>query len=66
VNVFEKMFHPVQKPQFLGSDQAKVDADDMVMVASVGRESHAYPIRIMGYHHIVNDTLAGEPIVATY
>ena len=26
----------------------------------------AYPIRQLAYHHIVNDRLAGQPIVATY
>ena len=29
-------------------------------------EQRAYPIRTMGYHHIVNDRLGGVAIVATY
>ena len=28
--------------------------------------SHAFPIRTMGYHHIVNDEIAGQPFAATY
>ena len=34
-----------------------------INVAGVAR---AYPIRIVSYHHIVNDVVNGEPIVATY
>ena len=32
----------------------------------VNGTARAYPIRGMSYHHIVNDTVAGVPIVATY
>jgi Protein of unknown function (DUF3179) len=32
----------------------------------VNGASRAYPIRQMGYHHVVNDTLGGVPIIATY
>src|SRR6202034_4355093 len=32
----------------------------------IGTEAHAYPIRTMGYHHIVNDTLGNAPIAVTY
>jgi hypothetical protein len=66
VNVFEKMFHPVPNPGFLAAGEAKVDADDMVLAINVSGEQRAYPIRIMGYHHIVNDRLGGTPVVTTY
>jgi len=39
---------------------------DMVIAVSQGGEGRAYPIREMGYHHIVNDRLHGLPIVVTY
>jgi len=32
----------------------------------IGDEPVAYPIRIMAYHHLVQDTVGGTPIVATY
>ena len=66
VNVFEKMFHPVPDPRFIEAANAKVDADDMVLAIAAGGEQRAYPIRIMGYHHIVNDRLGGVPVVSTY
>ena len=66
VNVYELMFHPVPKPGFAAAAQARVDGDDMVLTVSIAGEARAYPIRTMGYHHIVNDWVGGAPIVATY
>ena len=66
VNYFEWMFHPNPAPMFVAVRDAGVDADDMVMVARVGRQARAYPVRIMAYHHLVNDTVGGVPIVPTY
>ena len=40
--------------------------DDKVLAVSWGRMARAYPIRTMGYHHIVNDTVGGVPIAVTY
>lgn len=67
INIFEKlMFHPIDVPRFESAGNAKVDPDDMVMAIQVKNERRAYPIREMAYHHVVNDSLGGEPIVATY
>jgi len=38
----------------------------MALAVSIHGASHAYPIREIAYHHIVNDTLSGVPIAATY
>jgi hypothetical protein len=66
VNIFEKMFHPYDAPSFTEAAKAAVDADDKVLAVKVGQEARAYPIRTMGYHHIVNDTVGGMPIAVTY
>lgn len=66
VNIYERMFHPDPSPQFLPPAQAWVGDEDMVMAVRVGGQSRAYPIRQMGYHHIINDVVGGGPIVATY
>jgi Protein of unknown function (DUF3179) len=66
VNYFELMFHPNPAPQFVAVRDAGVDDDDMVMVARLGGQARAYPVRIMAYHHLVNDTVGGVPIVPTY
>jgi|SRR5579859_2270550 len=66
INPYEHMFHPFGEPHYISAQLASVDASDMVIVVTVGGESRAYPIREMGYHHIVNDRLHGLPMVVTY
>jgi len=40
--------------------------DDLVVGVSVGDEDRAYPIRILVWHEIVNDTVGGEAVAVTY
>lgn len=66
-NYFERVFFkPITSPQFEPAAQAKLDADEMVLAVRSGNQARAYPIRAMAYHHLVNDTLGGVPLVATY
>lgn len=66
-NTFEMMFHPLPHPEFASAEEAKEVADeDLVLGVRIGNEARAYPVRAMAYHHLVNDVIAGEPIVATY
>jgi hypothetical protein len=66
INPFEQMFHPVGEPKYVAANRAAIDPNDMVIAVTLGGESRAYPIREMGYHHIVNDRLHGLPMVVTY
>lgn len=66
INIFEIMFHPYPAPAFVEGSEARVDADDMVLSVHIGAEAHAFPVRTMAYHHVVNDTVGGVPIAATY
>ena len=66
INVFELMFHPVTSPETTAASEAKLDPDDMVLAVRVRDDARAYPIRVMGYHHIVNDVVDDVPVVATY
>lgn len=66
LNVYELMFHPLGPPQFQSAQDSHIDKDDMVIAVRLNGVSRAYPIREMAYHHMVNDTVAGEPIVSTY
>jgi uncharacterized protein DUF3179 len=66
-NHFEWMFNPLPNPAYAYADEASfVNKDDRVLAVTIGSESVAYPIRIMAYHHVVQDTVGGTPIVATY
>ena len=66
INPYEHMFHPFGEPHYIAAQQASLEAGDMVIAVTLGGESRAYPIREMGYHHIVNDRLHGLPMVVTY
>jgi thiol:disulfide interchange protein len=66
VNVYELMFHPLDRAEFSPASQTKLDGDEQVIAVEMGHAARAYPIRVMSYHHIVNDTLGGVPIAATY
>jgi hypothetical protein len=67
VNPYEQMmFHPFGEPRYVTIQQAGIDAKDMVIAVTLGGEGRAYPIREMGYHHVVNDRLHQLPIVVTY
>lgn len=66
-NHFEWMFRPLPDPGFAETAKAPdVEDGDLVLGVAVGTEARAYPVRALAYHHVVNDVLAGEPIVATY
>src|SRR3954466_8647188 len=62
-NHFEWMFNPLPNPAYAKvSDASFVNNDDRVLAVTIGGESVAYPIRIMAYHHLVQDTVGGTPI----
>lgn len=66
INIFEKMFHPYDAPAFGSADAVHVDPGDKVLAVTIAGQARAYPVRTMGYHHIVNDTVGGVPIAVTY
>jgi hypothetical protein len=60
------MFHRIESPEIARASEAKLDSDDMVLAIGAGGESRAYPVRMLAYHHIVNDRLGDLPVVSTY
>ena len=66
-NHFEWMFNPLPNPAYAkASDASFVNDEDRVLAVTINGEAVAYPIRLMGYHHVVEDTVGSTPIVATY
>jgi hypothetical protein len=65
-NYFEWMFHPITAAGFVSAGDAHLGDKEMVMAVRIGRETRAYPIVQMAYHHILNDTVGEIPIVVTY
>jgi hypothetical protein len=69
VNIYEKMFHPVDQPEFIAASTSNLDGAEKVLAVHIGDADRAYPIRSISYHHVVNDQVGGVPgvpIVATY
>jgi cation transport ATPase len=66
-NHFELMFNPIKDPAYASTTEASFVADsDMVMAVEINGEAAAYPIRQLGYYHVVQDVVGGVPIVVTY
>ena len=66
-NHFEWMFHPLSSPAYATVGEATFVQDtDMVLAIENGGEAVAYPVRLMAYHHVVQDIVGGLPVVATY
>lgn len=54
-------------PEFLTITEATfIHNSDIVIGLNIKNESKAYPIKILNWHEIVNDSLANEPMVITY
>lgn len=66
-NHFEWMFAPLPGPGFVRSAEASfVEPDDVVLTVALQGDRAAYPVRQLAYHHLVEDSVGGVPIVATY
>ena len=66
LNYFEWMFQPIRTAGFTSASDTNLPDSEMVMAVRMGDDARAYPIRQMAYHHVLNDTVGGEPIVVTY
>lgn len=66
VNVYEIMFHPVARPEFVDATATKLGLTEKVLAIRVGEQARAYPVRSISYHHVVNDRVGNVPIAATY
>lgn len=57
----------IDKPRFVPlAEYREADGDEPVVSVTVGGASRAYPLRVLIWHEIVNDTLGGVPIAVTY
>ena len=59
---------PIDEPAFRTIEEAEdsLDEDAPVVALEIDGEARAYPIEIMIWHEIVNDTIAGVPVAVTY
>ncbi len=58
---------PIDEPRFLSTDEVDFLEDtEPVLALTVGEESRAYPVQVLIWHEIVNDTIDGIPVTVTY
>jgi len=66
-NHFEWIFRPHASIAYSPvADANFVGDNDMVLAVKNNGEAVAYPVRLMAYHHLVQDVVGGTPLVATY
>ena len=66
-NHFEWMFNPLATAAYARANEAAfIDDSDIVIAVESNGEAVAYPVRLMAYHHLVQDVVGGTPIVSTY
>ena len=60
-------FVPLDDPEFLVAEDASFLGDDnLVLGLYIEGQARAYPVGMVYYHHVVNDTVDGRPILITY
>lgn len=61
-------FVPLDNPVFVSANNApaRVTPESFVLGLEWNGEVRAYPLDIMWWHHIVNDTIGGDPVLVTY
>ncbi|HUB61321.1 MAG TPA: DUF3179 domain-containing (seleno)protein [Puia sp.] len=62
----DKMFHQPHTLTFTDSTNHSLIGNPLVIGLVVNDQAKAYPIRLIGYHHQVRDTLGNTPIMVTY
>jgi len=57
----------LMKPEFVASGEARfLNPEDEGIGVELGGEAKAYPIKILNWHEVVNDTIEGTPVVVTF
>ena len=57
----------ILKPKFVRPEQAAfLQEGDQVIGVEVNGTAKAYPLKILNWHEVVNDTVNGIPIVVTF
>ena len=63
-----EQFVPLDNPVFVSAAAAPASVTDESFVLGLdwNGEARAYPLDMMWWHHIVNDTIGGDPVLVTY
>lgn len=57
----------IDKPAFVAArDDTELQSNAPVIGLAINGDARAYPLRVLMWHEIVNDTVGGEPVTVTY
>ena len=57
----------ILKPKIVSSGEAAyLEDSDLVIGIKIGSQTRAYPIKVLNWHEVVNDTIGGVPIAVTF
>lgn len=56
----------IDRPKFVRPARSGLAAGDRVLGLSHKAVARAYPVRILNWHEVVNDRVAGDPVAVTY
>jgi len=61
---------PIYNPRFTSVNEANqiewLTDNHPIAVLKIEQEAHGYPLGILNFHEIVNDTISGTPVLITY
>ncbi len=57
----------ILKPEFVQAAEADfLDPEDQVIGVELENQARAYPVKILNWHEVVNDTINGVPVAVTF
>ncbi len=62
----DHIFYQPAKLLLVNAAENKVDSQRLVIGIEHNGEAKAYPIQFLGYHHQVQDSIGGKPVIVTY
>jgi hypothetical protein len=57
---------PVYSPEFVSADDSPLHEDELIMGVAIEGQAKAYPVTVLRFREMVNDELAGLPILVTW
>jgi len=57
---------PVYNPTFASASEAPMQDDELVMGLAIAGEAKAYPVTVLRFREMVNDEIAGWPVLVSW
>lgn len=57
---------PIYEPEFIPADEAPLIDDELVMGVVIEGKAKAYPVSVLRFREMVDDELAGWPILVSW